>query len=62
MLYIIAAAVHILVCLLVFIGIKIRVLSVHKYMFFVALLIPLWGILIVLILHFQIAFDATDSA
>ena len=39
MLYIIAAAVHILVCLLVFIGIKIRVLSVHKYMFFVALLI-----------------------
>lgn len=62
MIYIIAAAVHILVCLLVFIGIKIRVLSVHKYMFFVALLIPLWGVLIVLILHFQIAFDATDSA
>lgn len=60
--YIIAAAVHILLCLLVFIGIKIRVLSVHKYMFLVALLIPLWGILIVLILHFQIAFDATDSA
>lgn len=62
MLYIIAAAVHLLVCLLVFIGIKIRFLSVHKYMFFVALLIPLWGVLIVLILHFQIAFDATDSA
>ncbi|MBE6564477.1 MAG: hypothetical protein E7655_04280 [Ruminococcaceae bacterium] len=62
MLYIIAAAVHLLVCLLVLIGINIRVLSVHKYMFFVALLIPLWGVLIVLILHFQIAFDATDSA
>ncbi len=62
MLYIIAAVVHLLVCLLVFIGIKTRVLSVHKYMFFVALLLPLWGVLIVLILHFQIAFDATDSA
>ncbi len=62
MLYIITAAVHLLVCLLVFIGIKTRVLSVHKYMFFVALLLPIWGVLIVLILHFQIAFDATDSA
>ncbi len=62
MLYIIAAAVHLIVCLLVFIGIKTRVLSVHKYMFLVALLLPLWGVLIVLILHFQIAFDATDSA
>ncbi len=62
MLYIIAAAVHLLVCLLVFIGIKTRVLSVHKYMFLVALLLPLWGVLIVLILHFQIAFDATNSA
>lgn len=62
MLYIIAVAVHLIVCLLVFIGIKFRVLSVHKYMFFVALLLPFWGALIVLILHFQIAFDATDSA
>ncbi len=62
MLYIIAAVMHLLVCLLVFIGITTRVLSVHKYMFFVALLLPLWGVLILLILHFQIAFDATDSA
>ena len=31
-------------------------------MFLVVLLLPLWGIIIVLILHFQIAFDATDSA
>lgn len=62
MLYIIPAAVHLLVCLLAFIGIKTRVLSVHKYMFFVVLLLPFWGVLIVLTLHFQIAFDATDSA
>lgn len=62
MIYIILAAVHIIICLLIFIGIKYAVLSVHKYMFFVALLLPFWGTLIVLILHFQIAFDATDSA
>ena len=62
MLYIIAAAVHLIVCLLVFIGIRTKVLSVHKYMFLVAFFLPLWGVLIVLILHFQIAFDATDSA
>ena len=30
-------------------------------MFFVSLLLPFWGLLLVLILHFQIAFDADDS-
>ena len=62
MFYIIPAVVHLLVSLLVFVGIKTRLLSVHKYMFFVVLLLPFWGLFIVLILHFQIAFDATDSA
>ena len=62
MTYILLAAVHCILCVLVFIGIQFGVLSVHKYMFFVALLLPFWGILIVLILHFQIAFDADDSA
>jgi len=31
-------------------------------MFFVALLLPFWGVLILLILHFRIAFNADDSA
>ena len=62
MLYVIAAAVHALVCLLALIGIKTRILSVHKYMFFVVLLIPFWGIITVLVLHFHIAFDDEDSA
>ena len=30
-------------------------------MFFVALLLPFWGALILLILHFQIGFKADDS-
>lgn len=62
MIYIILAAVHLVICLLVFLGIHFNILSVHKYMFFVALLLPFWGVLIVLILHFQIAFDADDCA
>ena len=53
MLYITLALVHLLVCLFVFIGIRTGILSVHKYMFLVALLIPLWGVLILLILHFR---------
>ncbi len=53
--------VHLIVCLLVFLGIRSHVLNVHNYMFFVALLLPFWGVLIVLILHFQIWFEADDS-
>ena len=62
MMYITLAAVHLLVSMLVLWGIWTGVLAVHKYMFFVALFLPFWGVLIVLILHFQIAFDADDAA
>lgn len=62
MIYIILAVIHLIICLLIFFGIQYGVLSVHKYMFFVALLLPFWGTIIVLILHFQIAFDADDAA
>lgn len=54
-------AIHLIVCLLVFLGIRTHILKVHTYMFFVALLLPFWGVLIVLILHFQIWFEADDS-
>lgn len=54
-------AVHLLICLLTFLGIQFDILKVHKYMFFVALLLPFWGILLVLMLHFQIGFEADDS-
>lgn len=62
MIYLILAAVHIFVCLLVLVGILFRVLSVHKYMFFVALLLPFWGVLIVLVLHFRLGFNPEDCA
>jgi len=49
-------SIHLLCCLLIFLGIFFKVLKVHKYMFFVALLLPFWGTVIVLLLHFRIAF------
>ncbi len=61
MLYIILIAVHLILSVLVFLGIKFNILKVHKYMFFVALLLPFWGVLIVLILHFQIFFEADNG-
>lgn len=53
--------IHILCCIITFVGIATQILDVHRYMFFVALLVPFWGFLIVLILHFQVAFKADDS-
>ena len=47
---------HLLISVLIFLGIRANVLKVHSYMFFVALFLPFWGALIVLILHFQIFF------
>ena len=61
MLYIIFLAVHVLVCLLVYLGIEFHILKVHRYMFFVVLFMPFWGLLTVLILHFQILFRADDG-
>ena len=61
MIYVIILAAHLILSALVFLGIKFNILKVHSYMFFVALLLPFWGILTVLILHFQILFDADDA-
>ena len=59
--YIALLAVHLLICLLIFFGIRTEILKAHSYMFFVALFLPFWGALIVLILHFQIFFEADDG-
>lgn len=62
MIYVILATVHLAVCLLIYLGIQCGILSVHKYMAIIALLLPFWGTLMVLVLHFQVAFDADDCA
>ena len=56
MIYIITAALHILVCLLIFFGMLLGKIKLQKYMFIVALLLPFWGALIILILHFEWGF------
>ena len=61
MLYIILLAVHLLISLLVYFGIQFHILKVHRYMFFVAFFLPFWGFLTILILHFQILFEADDG-
>ena len=61
MLFIILMAIHIIVCLLLLVGIELNIIKVHRYMFFVALLLPFWGVLVLLMLHFQILFEKDDT-
>ena len=63
MIYIIMAALHLLVCLLILSAILNGKIKLKKYMFIIVLLLPFWGALIALILHFEIGFknaSATD--
>ncbi len=59
--YFILLLLHILCCVLTFLGIRTKALDIHKYMFFVVVFLPFWGFLTVLILHFQVSFNADDS-
>ncbi|MDO5408038.1 MAG: hypothetical protein Q4F28_12045 [Eubacteriales bacterium] len=45
---------HLIVCVLVYLGIRHGVILVKPYLMPVVIFIPLWGLLCVLILHFQI--------
>lgn len=49
---------HLLISMLVLLGMWLKVIKVPKYTFFVVLLIPVWGVLLVMLLHFHIAFFA----
>lgn len=62
MIYIIIAALHLLFCLLILLGTLRGKIKLQKYMLIVALLLPFWGALIVLILHFNLGFDPYNSA
>lgn len=61
MIYVIALGVHLIISALTFLGIQFHILKVHDYMFFVVLLLPFWGLMAVLVLHFQIFFRADDG-
>ncbi|WP_367925102.1 hypothetical protein [uncultured Ruthenibacterium sp.] len=53
---------HLLCCALIYIGIRAGVLKVRRLMALVALLVPFWGEVLVLVLHFQILFKQTDRS
>lgn len=54
-------AAHLTASFLVWWGIQSHMLKVHPYMLAVVLLMPFWGVLLVLILHFQIFFRADNT-
>lgn len=62
MFYIILLIVHLLCCVGCFIAIEFGILNVHKYMFFVILCLPFWGMILTLILHFRIAHFKTGGS
>ncbi len=60
--FIVFLVLHILCCILIFLGIYFRMLKVRKLMFVVALFLPVWGPLLVLALHFQILTKQTGRS
>lgn len=54
MIWKIVIGIHVCVCICLFWCIQKQILKVHKYMFFVALFLPFWGTVLLLLLHFQI--------
>ena len=60
--FLILVLLHLLCCVLIFLGTQFRVLKVRRLMVLVALFLPLWGELLVLVLHFQILCRQTDRS
>ena len=62
MIFVITATLHIAICALIFLGMLHGKIRLPKYMFIIALLLPFWGALIVLILHFEWGFTPDSAA
>ena len=58
---IVLVAVHIICCILIWLGIRSHLLKVKSYLMPVAFFVPVWGMLCILILHFQILIHADKS-
>lgn len=61
MIYILLAILHLLVCLLILIGMCRKKIQLQKYFLVIALFLPFWGALIVLILHFGLGCKAEET-
>lgn len=55
-------AVHLLCCALIYVGVRTGILKVRRLMVPVALLVPFWGEVLVLVMHFQILCRQTDRS
>lgn len=53
---------HLLCCLLLFLGVQSGLLKVKKLLLVMAVFLPFWGELLVLVLHFQILCKQTDRS
>ena len=62
MIFIIFAVVHLLINLIIFWGLLSGKIRLQKYMLIISLLLPFWGAIIVLILHFELGFNPHDAA
>lgn len=52
---------HLICCAAVWIGIRTQLLKVKRYLLFVVLFVPFWGVLCTLLLHFQIGIGADNA-
>ena len=62
MIFIIFAVVHLLINSFMFFGILSGKIRLQKYMLIISLLLPLWGAILVMILHFELGFDPHAAA
>lgn len=62
MIFLIFAFVHLLINLIIFFGILSGKIRIPKYMLIIALLLPFWGAIIIMILHFELGFDPHNAA
>ncbi len=60
--FIVLLILHILCCAAIFLGIQFRLLKVRRPVFWIALLMPVWGPLLVLALHTQTFFKRSGVA
>lgn len=51
---------HAICCVAAWLGIRTQVLKVKKYLMFPVIFVPFWGVLCVLLLHFQICGGADN--
>ena len=55
-----ALAIHLIICILIWLGIRTGFLKAKMYMLSLAVFVPVWGPVCVLLIHFQL-FSGTDQ-